>query len=263
MFYKIYTATLKSTLRSPATLLSLIPVVLMWICESYNRVGQVSDYRTMLKLIYNRTAFPIILVLPIFAAVVSSVGILQDKKNHFYDIEKTTAMKTYTYYIGKIVAFATICMLFLFLYITCSTTYSAFFGQAKQNLVSMGLAELLIRMFQTTLIMSIPSLLIYISIPIAMSLLTNSAICGIASSIVYCLMGMAFSELIGDGKNIFGNYIYPISEKIHQYMYYFNSEYASELGGKLSDVVLSYALTISMSILFFGVGYIALRRRAN
>jgi hypothetical protein len=110
---------------------------------------------------------------------------------------------------------------------------------------------------------------VYISIPVVFSLLTGSVVAGIASGVVYSLFGRMFSILLDEGGHFFDYYVYPVSRKILNYMFYYDTpqfeEFINSYSYKtsLGDVALSYAVTVPPCVLLLVIGFAALKRKED
>lgn len=258
---KVYTSTLKTIVVSPVTWISLCAVLALF---TELVLGSRADATTnsFHESLSGYVQAPLILAIPIFISVITSVDILKDKKNKFKDILTVSGTSQWKYYISKIVSYLSVGLVLSFL-LSFLFFFIRFFQYDMLSGIDFSLAECLWLLNVRWIAYSIPVLTVYISLSVCTSLACRSATVGIVISTAYAFARYMIPWL--RLEHFVSDYIYHLPNKILIYFYFLNTKAPPEtvVHVELLQVITAYAIIAVISGLLFGVGYAVYKRMAD
>ena len=249
----VFITTIKSNTRSIVSWLVLLASFLL----SMSRLYDLEEYlpRHFHKFLFGCAEANLWVAVPVFVGVISSVDILRDRKNRFLDTCRCAGLSMRRYYVGKIGAYMIMAffaeMLFAYVWLVY---YLALFGCPSGYTVS----ESIGLVFERVAFCSLSSVPVYTALAVCTVLLAKDSSAGIISVIVFSNL----VYLVEYRMTYFGDFIYPIPEKIAYYFYFVHTHALPEavIHVELIDVLISYAWGFAIAAVLFITGYLRLRR---
>ncbi len=261
MSRKIFTATISTIFRSPATWICLCAVLIFFADFVSGEIPKATtnNYHEHLA---SYASSVLSLSVPIFMSVIVSVDILRDKKNRFLDITNVSGKSQNVYYFSKICAYIIIGFALSFLLIF-SFFFIRYFQYDALGGIDYTLPECLGLLLIRWLAYSFPVLLIYISLSVFITLICFSSVAGIVVSTAYAIIHYFIFDFVGD--SFINNYIYHIPNKIEYYFYFLNTKAPLEaiIDVKVLEVLLSYSLVMLLSGILFSVGFVVFKHQKD
>ncbi len=248
MFISTCKNTLKTLLRSP----SFWTVVLVGtVYAIYNEVMQSSygymdmetyemiwdtdpryilDFQSYIKLFANMANFISTHASTMVCAVSTTVILLGDYGDRFFEIEKAAGLKTSAYVYGRFATLAAVNVVYNFaLLSTCLFSYVITRGGVDGMAPFATYTDAFVRLVLLELIICIPAILVSIAITYLIGALFKNGISaaagGLMYSLVYMIIGRFFGWQGGEIMEIIRNYFSPVPKKVFWFMYYFRTEW--------------------------------------
>lgn len=260
MFVANYKTTLKTMLRSPATLLAMFAAVLMIATTTFEQHGPnfVADNARLVRQdIWNQVRCSVWNFLPAFIGVIAASNILEEKANQFDGIVISSQKTLASFYTSKLIAIMTLggIMQIVFLCVWCVNYW---FFQEKS--VTLELWDVLQHYLVNELIYLPLGILVATSFTVFWGTLTGVPSVGSIFSVGYYFLQYVFRGL-KSGDNILSNYLYFIPRKLDKFMSLYNEheniglnlvKYNSSLPG---HALLSIVFHVFFSVLLLFVSY--------
>lgn len=230
-----------------------------FLTKSTNYYNTLSYY----KYIYNVVGVVINSILPFIIILTCSYEIQYDKNNSFSDIQKASDIKTHTYYLSKLVAYFTMFFILSGIAVALSILMTLISPECKMQI---NIIDMLSRTARNMFVIAIPGIITYISIAVALTLISNKVTVGIIGSIFYFFLA-AFCT--GSLYNIVGQFLFWMPNKLLNYLYYYNSPFMADFiscnVGKTSfnEALLSISLVITIDIVLLIAGYLCFKKRED
>lgn len=213
--------------------------------------------RNYFKYIYN-VVYAIGNVLALFIIPICSFTVSYDEKNAFRDVQRSTLLKTRTYYLSALFTY----FVFFFLITICSVSLllcATFLSPHLQMPVVM--SDLLFRVARNVLLIAAPSILTYISVSVGLTLLTDKPAAGVAGGLLYWMVPQFL------GLSVWEN-LFWFPNKIDYYLYYYDSPFIGDFTDNASrfrtssrEAFLCYLLIFAIDFFLLAAGYAALKKR--
>lgn len=260
MTLRVFRTTIKANLRSIVFWAAVVAMVL-FLANSTMTFQNFGFGKSFHKALANFSYVPLSYAVPTFLGLVICVDILRDRKNFFFDIQKCSTLKTRQYFIGKICAY----ILFGFL-ITFISAYAhlliyllryVFPYDGWQN-SPYSIPETLWLTFVRAFFYGLNSIPVYTAIAFCVALVTHSSIAGIVGTLAVSTS----SFIMNYHLTYFGNYVYPVTDRIMEYFYFHNTHAPQEAINDiaLKDVFISYAWGFAITAVLLAIGYVGLKK---
>lgn len=273
-FSKTFFATLRSMRRS----------LLFWICAAsmllfiaraaflsdWDSIPAVHDY--LHSFLINAAIMPggIEGNVWLIISVVACVDILGLRKRRIKDICDVTGASSAAFFCGKLCAYAVIGVL---LWAVCSFAYfGLYIINAGLSGTGYGFAEVLWMLAQRVFFVSIPTVVLFLSLSLLITVRFKTPVAGIASAIVFKMSGLLVPELRYDTTSFgaytfFGEYVFQPSEGIVGYWNFHGIHNVTEAASWESshpngfrDFVLSLVITFAFSAILLTLSYFRYRK---
>lgn len=243
-------------------LAALLLAILCFICFFFSSASYMTenvpyyDSRCYYKYIYNVVSAADT-ILPPFIILICSYTVQYDKENYFCDVQISTRLKKRTDYFSRLAAY----FVFFFLITVLSVTLFALATLLSPQLkMPLDITDILRRVARNVLLITVPSIITYISVSVGFTLITNKTSVGILLSMLYLISPQFLFR--SDFENLFW-----IPHKIEYYLYYFHSPFMSDFINdiyfktSLKEAALCYLLIFGIDLLLLTAGYVSLLRQ--
>lgn len=212
--------------------------------------------RRYYKYIFN-VVYAIGNILSLFIIPICSFTVSYDEKNAFRDVQRSTLLKTRTYYLSALFVYF---VFFFFLTIgsVCLLLGATFLSPRLQMPVA--LPDLLFRVARNVLLIAAPSILTYISVSVGITLITNKPAVGVAGGLLYWMLPQFL------GLSVLEN-LFWLPNKIDFYLYYYDSPFMTDFitvpqfRTSFREAFLCYLLIFAIDFLLLAAGYVAIKKR--
>lgn len=292
MFFATYKATLKTLLRAAlfwmAVLLVLGIVIECGIRVNYGRalvennkiVGHLVDtdpefreymtYDVYIQTVQNsQSAWLMIYAMPAFAVLSTMLMLTRDYKDNFFEIEKSSGVKTVNYFFGRFAALLTVnlsvCLICGF---TGLHTYFFTRGGPPDCFVSLleYFSESTVRVLRVFCCAQILTILFFIGITyVAGSLLRSGFAGGVIGFAAVLFNYLTRTSLRTKMPNEYIDYLTPYSVNHYAYWGYYDSETFNNIMVNPfdgSDILICTCWLLGISLVFFTVSFICTKRRS-
>lgn len=205
--------------------------------------------------------------MPLFTVVSTVIILFRDYGDGFFEIEKSCGMSSSLYLGGRMTALITVNTVTAFLATMLSLYVYVF---TRGGVVGMGMLNLLsdsvVRVIRVTAFISLPCILLYITLTYAVGSIFSSgipaAVAGLGYAVFYYVANLMFRFRIAP---VYFDYMSPLPQKPRTYFHYFGTEMFENItqnsGASLWQVILAIGCLVTLSLLYTAVSYIRIRKR--
>ena len=282
---RVYRVTLQSLLRGK----------LFWICFICSLIflaeyAFTTDWEAVVtaehgdwslhKLMFNSAVMPGRNALFLFISIITSVDLMRDKKHGFSDVVRASRLSPGKVLFAKLGAYLTLGFL-----VWCASTAGYWAIYYSQTLGRMSVVyyddafEVIWMVLQRVVVISIPALLVYLSIAACVTVYTGRSLFGILAGLVVSNLNMIPGILMKaeeaktsfwDIYNYFGQYVYPVTGANTDFWYFRHIKRASEELGWYRehphtdrDLIISLAWAFGISAVLLVAAWIRFRKHRD
>lgn len=272
MFYLSYKTTLKNIVRSPAAVLGLVGGIIFMIVNGISSVGSIdmlaSESRRLsayAQAISNNIGRATTTFLPAFIGIIIACDLYEEKKNGVCDLIFGGRMRFCTFYVSKILSYATVAFLGCAVFTGFATISLASLGDLKLGVGAWHIVKMYaVRIFYCYT----GGIISYLAVSVFFAALLGKG----AFAAVFCILyeriyyvAMSFFMIGGftggtSLGSILQDYILHEPYKISFYVHFWGTEQISTLSNRTQALTALGAQVAVGMILIISAGFI-LRRR--
>lgn len=285
MFCAEYKNTVKNLFRSAVFWLMAVILIIIAIYEAtgvmYNYYDPalgvviydtdpryVLQFNTYVQTVMNACVSNVMMYgMPLFTVVSATIILFRDYGDRFFEIEKSCGVRPFQYLGGRMAALITVNTATAFLATMLSLYVFVFTRGGVEGIGFFKLlADSVVRVTRVTLFISLPCILLYITLTYAVGSIFSSgipaAVAGLGYAVFYYVANLMFRFRIAPA---YFDYMSPLPQKTRTYFHYFDTEMFENItqnsGVTLWQVSLAIGCLITVSLLYAAAAYIRTRKR--
>ena len=288
MFRRTFRITLQNLFRSPLFWLTVLLVTGISIYlasgRSYTYYDEalndvipdtdprfVLDFKTYVQHVTNTCAAKsMIYALPLFAVVTSSLTLMRDYGDKFFEIERAAGIKPARYVWGRVAALLIVNTVMTFVQCFLCFYWYVFTrgGVDGMDTITM-LGDSVIRLSRATLLLSLPAVLFYAALTYGVGCLCKNWIPAAALTVAYSqlplLMNYTVSARMLRIYEAYENYIMPIPKHMRHFLHYYDTDWHEKMlenfGIQPWDPWIALSVILGSTLLYLLLSHICVRRR--
>ena len=288
MLFQSYKTALRNLFRSPLFWLTVLLVtgvsIYMASTRSYTYYDEalndvildtdprfVLDFKTYVQHVSNTCgAKSMVYALPLFAVITSSLILMRDYGDKFFEIERAAGIKPSHYVWGRVAALITVNIVMTFVQCFLCFYWYVFTrgGVDGMDTVAM-LGDSVIRLTRSTLLLSLPAVLFYAALTYGVGCLCKTwipaAVLGVAYSQLPHLMNYTVSVRVLQVYEVYENYIKPLPKRMRHYLHFYDTDWHEQMmenfGIKPWDPWIALSVILGSTLLCLLLAHICVRRR--
>lgn len=232
----------------------------------------VLNYQTYIKHFSNALNDILSYSIPIFTVIATALVLNRDYGDNFFEIEKSSGVKSFSYLYGRISALITV--VFAVTVIMYAYSFYLFMytrGGVEGMEMSTILTDSIVRLLRMVFAKGLPNVMFFVCITYLLGCLFKN---GIAASVggmlyaVFCYASEFFlmASLKQMDATAFFDWFHPIPKKLTYYMYYYDTEWFEDLlvskDTSLSAALFCIAFLVGIAVLCSVVSYLRIRKRS-
>ena len=288
MFFQSYKNVIRNLFRSPLFWLTVLLVTGISIYlasgRSYTYYDDalndvipdtdprfVLDFKTYVQHVTNTCAAKsMIYALPLFAVVTSSLILMRDYGDKFFEIERAAGIKPARYVWGRVAALLTVNTVMTFVQCFLCFYWYVFTrgGVDGMDTITM-LGDSVIRLTRAILLLSLPAVLFYTAFTYGVGCLCKTWIPAAALTVAYSQLPLLMNYTVGARMlriyKIYENYIKPIPGHMRHYLHYYDTDWHEKMlenfGIRPWDPWICLSVILGSTLLYLLLSYLYVRRR--
>lgn len=289
MFFAVFKTSLKTISRSFLLWITLILLIVVTmdvangvnystsIVDSNHQVVEiiydtdsryVLDFNRYILTILNATrAWVMLYAMPLFCVVSTLILLHRSHYDGFYEIEKSSGIKSSSYCFGRILAIMTVnvvvCLIVTFL---CFNYYYFSRGGIDSFSLNSYFIDSTVRILRLFVMAMFPGLLFYTGVTFVSGSILKSGMGGAIVGLGCVLLQYGSVTYLRNRLPIvYHDYLSPISDKLYKYWAHYDTEWFTDklISNPFTDVqmITTITITISISFMAFLISYISVKRR--
>ena len=231
----------------------------------------VLDFKTYVQHVTNTCAAKsMVYALPLFAVVTSSLILMRDYGDKFFEIERAAGIKPACYVWGRVAALLAVNTVMTFVQCFLCFYWYVFTRGGVDGMDTMTmLGDSVIRLTRATLLLSLPAVLFYAALTYGVGCLCKNWIPAAALTVAYSqlpgLLNYTVSARMLRIYEAYENYIMPIPKHMRHFLHYYDTDWHEKMlenfGIQPWDPWIALSVILGSTLLYLLLSHICVRRR--
>ena len=285
MFRRTFRITLQNLFRSPLVWLTALLVVGITIYEAsiltygyydeaLNEMIFDTDSRFILRFqnyvqhVSNAcTARGLRYQLPLFAIVTTSLILMRDYGDKFFEIERAAGMKPSRYVWGRVTALVTVNTIMTFSQCFLSFYWYVFSRGGVEGMDTLTmLGDSLVRLTRTVTVVTLPAVLFYVAFTYAIGCFCKNWVGASVIGVAYSQFArLARTRLASRLPEVYIKYLMPAPQNSRYFFYYYDTEWHDSMLSDFQvtewDPIICFSLLLCVILLYLTLSHFCVYRR--